>query len=70
MKGHQDKNTEFDDLSLLAQLNIEADKITGQFQIDHGNYLPRVTLLPSAPAILSIRGISIMRQYNYHLQRT
>ena len=36
VKGRQDDETDFDNLPLLAQLNIEADRITGQFQIDHG----------------------------------
>ena len=32
VKGHQDDKTDFDDLPLLAQLNIKADRILGQFQ--------------------------------------
>ena len=68
VKGHQDKNTPKRFLPLLAQLNIEADELAGQFQLDHSKYAPIVPLLPASPAILAIRGISITSQYKHHLQ--
>ena len=69
VKGHQNYEIDFDDLPLLTQLNIKVDRVTGQFQMDHGKYLPKIALLPSAPATISIRGISITSQYKYQLQR-
>ena len=54
VKGHQDKTTKFDKLPLLAQLNIKADALAGQYQQQHGCYLPSVAMLPSCPAVLNI----------------
>jgi hypothetical protein len=31
VRGHQDKNTAYDDLELEAQLNVDADKYAGDF---------------------------------------
>jgi hypothetical protein len=33
VRGHQDKNTAYDDLELEAQLNSDADKYAGDFQL-------------------------------------
>ena len=36
VRGHQDRSTDYDRLSLLAQLNVDADAIATEFQCDHG----------------------------------
>jgi hypothetical protein len=36
VRGHQDKNTSYDDLDLEAQLNVDADKYAGDFQLAKG----------------------------------
>ena len=70
MKGHQDSNSKAStNLPLLAQLNIKADKLAGQFQLDYGKFIPKVLLLPASPVILSLRGLSITSQYKHQLQR-
>ena len=69
MKGHQDNDAATTELPLLTQLNIEADRLEWQFQTDHGQYILKVALLPSSPALLSIRGLSITSQYKHDLQR-
>ena len=57
------------ELSIAAQLNVEADRLAGDFQQDHGKFRPIVTLLLSCPAMLSIRGISITSNYNKQLTK-
>ena len=69
VKGHQDKNTPYMDLNLEAQLNVDADKFAGDFQIEKGKFRPLVFLLPSCDAMLSIRGISITSNYRKQLIR-
>ena len=68
-KGHQDNTKSSDELSLLAQLNVEADKLAGKFHTDYGRYCPGVPVLPASPAMLVIREVSISSPYKHHLQR-
>ena len=69
VKGHQDKKIRKDDLPLEAQLNIEADELAGAYQQTNGIFRPLVHLLPSCPAMLAIRGISITSNYRKQLIR-
>ena len=69
VRGHQDQYRNTSELSLEAKLNIEADKLAGDFQQQYGKHIPIVPLLPSSPAMLSIRGISITSQYRHQLHR-
>jgi hypothetical protein len=50
IKGHQDRDTPYDNLPLLAQLNVDADTAAGHFQSQHGCHHPHVPLLPHAGA--------------------
>jgi hypothetical protein len=63
VRGHQDKNSVYDDLALEEQLNVDADKHAGDFQLANGKFRPIVSLLPSCDAMLSIRGISVTSNY-------
>jgi hypothetical protein len=69
VRGHQDKHTAYSDLPLEVQLNGDADKFVGDFQIEKGKFRPMVFLLPSCDAMLSIRGISITSNYRRQLMR-
>jgi hypothetical protein len=69
VRGHQDKNAAYNDLVLEAQLNVDADKYAGDFQLSNGKFRPIVTLLPSCNAMLSIRGISVTSSYRKQLIR-
>ena len=69
VKGHQDDKLEYHELPLKAQLNIDADHLAGLFQRDHGKYLPKVQLIPSCPAVLHIRGVTITSNFRHQLQR-
>ena len=64
VKGHQDDNTPTEELSIVAQLNVEVDILTGEFQKYHGEFRPLIKILPSCLAMLSIRRISITSNYN------
>jgi hypothetical protein len=66
VKRHQDNNKTKAELPLEAQLNIETD---GEFQTSEGMFRPIVHLLPSCPAMLAIRGISVTSNYRKQLIR-
>ena len=42
--GHQDRTVHYQNLSLLAQLNVDADRLADQYQRDHGHHQPIVPL--------------------------
>jgi NAD-dependent dihydropyrimidine dehydrogenase PreA subunit len=69
VKGHQDNNKTYEELPLEAQLNIDADQLAGEFQDEYGTFRPLVHVLPSCPAMLAIRGISITSNYRKQLIR-
>jgi predicted peroxiredoxin len=69
VQGHQDKHTSYDDLSLEAQLNVDADWYAGKYYEESGNFLPQCTLLPACPAMLSIRDITVTSDYKNQLIR-
>jgi hypothetical protein len=54
---------------LGAQLNVDADKYAGGFQLAKGKFRPLVSLLPSYDAMLLIRGISVTINYRKQLIR-
>jgi hypothetical protein len=54
---------------LEVQLNVDADKYAGDFQLANGTFRPIVSLLPSCDAMLSIRGISVTSNYRKQLIR-
>jgi len=69
VRGHQDRLTAYEDLSLEAQLNVDADWYAGKYQDESGKYLPQCTILPACPVMLSIRGISVTSDYKNQLIR-
>jgi len=69
VRGHQDKDKEYDDLPLDAQLNVDADYYAGLYQDNFGQFLPHCTLLPTCRVMLSIRNISITSDYKNQLIR-
>ena len=69
VKGQQDDNLDYQQLLLKAKLNIDTDVLAGLFQKDHRKYLPRVQMLPSCPALLNARGITITSNFRHQLQR-
>jgi hypothetical protein len=67
VRGHQDKHTAYADLSLQAQLNVDADWYAGKYQDKSGKFLPQCTLLPACTATLSIRDITVTSDYKNQL---
>ena len=61
--GHQDDRTDFSDLDLLSQLNIEADRLAGVFRQANPECRPYVPRLSHNRAQLHLSGETITRQY-------
>jgi hypothetical protein len=54
VKGHQDASRAYSRLSLLAQLNVDADDKAKEFQEQHGKAHPFVLMSPHAGAFVTI----------------
>lgn len=59
VKGHQDRKKAYEELPLLAQLNVDADKYAGEFQDQHGADRPLVPRMPHNGAQLHLSGGTI-----------
>lgn len=68
VKGHQDKHRKYSELSLYAQLNVDADASVGDYWEKLCKYSPVTMLLPACPAVLSICGVSITNDYKRQLE--
>jgi hypothetical protein len=69
VQGHQDKHTAYKDLSLEAQLNVDAYWYAGKYQDESGNFLSQCAILLAFPAMLSIREIKVTSVYKNQLIR-
>jgi hypothetical protein len=67
VRGPQAKHAAYEDLSLQAQLNVDADWYAGKYQDESGKFLPQCTLLPACPAMLSIQEITVTSGYKNQL---
>jgi hypothetical protein len=63
IKGHQDSHRDYGRLSLLAQLNVDADAIAYQYQRDHGSHRPNVALTSWAGAHLAFPTGTVTSHY-------
>jgi hypothetical protein len=59
IKGHQDDHTAYDDLSLEAQLNVDADEEAGRYQQTFPAHRPNIPRLPHNLAQLRIKDQTI-----------
>ena len=59
IKGHQDRHTDFHDLPLPAQLNVESDHLATLELSQHSNPLPDVPFDPISRAVISINGVTV-----------
>ena len=64
--GHQDTKSRVE-MSIEAKLNVEADRLAGQYQDDHGIYSPITYMYPSSPAVLEFNGMTITSNIRHHL---
>ena len=55
VEGHQDKKKEYDDLPLIAQLNIDADHIAGEYQERHDRARKLVPMIAGNTAQLNLK---------------
>ncbi len=69
VKGHQDDKTEYADLPLNAKLNVDADAEAGEYRYNYPESRPRVPRLPSNPAQLHIRGITVSSHYRTEIEK-
>jgi hypothetical protein len=53
--SHQDKKQPYEELSLQAQLNVDADRLASKFQDIHGAPIPEVLLFPHSAAQVNLR---------------
>ena len=63
VRGHQDKKIPYHRLPLLAQLNVDADELAGDYQRDKGEYRPDVLLTHWAGAHLQTPTGTITAHY-------
>ena len=63
VRGHQDRTTDYDRLSLLAQLNVDADAMATEYQCDHGASRPLALLTATAGVHLVSPKGSITSKY-------
>jgi hypothetical protein len=68
IKGHQDRTCEYGQLSLLAQLNVDADTMATQYQRNHGAPPSQVLLTNTAGVCLITPEGSITKQYAHTIQ--
>ena len=69
VKGHQDESTAVARLPLLAQLNVEADAIAGEFQDSYGSDRPFVMMMTHTKAQFTTRHGTVTRQYEATIRR-
>jgi hypothetical protein len=70
VKGHQVKDVPTEELSLLVQLNVEADGYARDYRIIHGEYRPLIPLQPTWPVALDINGRTIHQGFKSAIQDT
>jgi hypothetical protein len=69
VKGHQDDHHDYEDLSLEARLNVDADSLAGQFRRNDSSVRPLVPRVSSNYAQLQIDGKTISGSYRQAIRR-
>ena len=64
VRGHQDRKTDYDRLSLLAQLNVDADTMANTYQCEHGMARTEVLLTDTAGVHLVTPHGSMTKNYD------
>ena len=68
VKGHQDRRRRYEALSLLAQLNIDADDLATHYQNAHGRALPFALMTPHTAAYLVYPEGTVTAKYTSELR--
>jgi len=69
VRGHQDRKMAYKDLSLLAQLNVDADKYAGEFQDLYGAERPEVLMFPHNGVHLNLFGGTVTYNIKSSIRR-
>jgi hypothetical protein len=69
VKGHQDDHHAYEDLSLEARLNVDADSLAGEFRKNDSSTRPLVPRFSSNYAQLQIDGQTISGSYRQAIRR-
>jgi hypothetical protein len=68
VKGHQDDKIAYDELTLNAQMNVDAGSEAGDFQNNYPAYRPMIPCLPSNRAQLHLGGKVIPSKLKRHIR--
>eukprot|EP00957_Ditylum_brightwellii_P162948 12407999-Ditylum_brightwellii.AAC.1 len=68
IKGHQDKKKKYEDLPLLAKLNVDANLRAVKFQASNANFIRKVIRLPVNAVQLHINGVTVNSNYSSKLK--
>eukprot|EP00957_Ditylum_brightwellii_P081810 6224215-Ditylum_brightwellii.AAC.1 len=63
IKGHQDKHKEYDDLSLPAKLNVDADLLAVEYWVLNKKTTRKVIQLPVNAVQLHLNGVTVNSNY-------
>ena len=64
VEGHQDRNTSYENLSLLAQLNIDADRLASEYNDTFSMRFPFTIMSPNVKAQLAFRDGTVTSKYD------
>jgi ribonuclease HI len=64
VKGHQDQEAAYESLPLLAQLNVDADRIAGEYQTEFSSRSPFAILSPNVKAHLVFSDGTVTSNYS------
>ena len=59
VKGHQDRNTPFDELPISAQMNVEADSLASRALQEYGSPKKMVPFDDTCKVLLDIKGVTV-----------
>ena len=68
VKGHQDDRTEYGRLPLLAQLNVDADRLAGRYNREHGARRPFSFMAPNTGALLVTNDGTLTAKFSSELR--
>ena len=63
VEGHQDKKRPYHALDLLGQLNVDADKQAGNYNLEHGAHRPYVVMMPLTKCHLLLSDGTVTGKY-------
>ncbi|KAI2494417.1 hypothetical protein MHU86_20100 [Fragilaria crotonensis] len=64
VEGHQDRKCPYQNLDLLGELNVDADKQANDFNLEHGAHRPIVLMSPLARAHLLLSDGTVTGKYS------